>query len=111
MKQFLRLEIVNKVAETSTAKSNYYEIQNNKIPNELVEAFVSEVEYTTEQIFGKTNTVMRYRLQNGFVGIESSTCVDEKNYSFEIGKKILQKRLEDKIWFGLGFALAMAQNQ
>lgn len=88
-----------------------YGINNNKIPNELVVDFIKTKEITTERFTGKLMTVMRYELENGFVGIESTSCVDEKNYREDIGKEILTKRLEEKIWFGLGFALGMAQSK
>lgn len=87
-----------------------YAIEGNKIPKELVQSFVVEKEVTTERVFGKLTTILKYRLQNGFTGVESVSCVDEVNYSKEIGEKILLERLEDKIWFGLGFALGMANN-
>jgi hypothetical protein len=86
-----------------------YEVKNNKIPNELVSEFVKQTTITTERAFGKLTTVMKYELANGFTGIESTSCVDETNYSEEVGTKILMDRLKDKIWFGLGFALGMAQ--
>lgn len=88
-----------------------YEINNDRIPIELVSNFIKNVEITTERIFGKLNTVMKYELVNGFVGIETSSCVDEKNYNAEIGEQILLERLQDKIWFGLGFALGMANKK
>ena len=88
-----------------------YEIKNNSITPELVKSFVKNTEVTTERIFGKLNTVLKYELVNGFVGIETSSCVDEKNYSKEIGEQILLERLYDKIWFGLGFALGMANKK
>ncbi|MGL5057508.1 MAG: Gp49 family protein [Fusobacteriaceae bacterium] len=89
---------------------NLFEIENNKIPKELVQSFIIDKEITTERVFGKITTVLKYQLKNGFTGIESTTCVDESNYSEEIGAEILLERLKDKIWFGLGFALGMAQN-
>lgn len=90
---------------------NAYEIKNNSITPELVKSFVKNTEVTTERIFGKLNTVLKYELVNGFTGIEATSCVDEKNYSEEIGKEILLNRLYDKIWFGLGFALGMANKK
>ena len=87
-----------------------YKIEDNKISTEMVQDFIADISYVIEKVFGKVNTVMRYKLKNGFTGVESTSCVDEENYSFEIVCEILRKRLEDKIWFGLGFALAMAQN-
>ena len=110
MKQKLIVSLVclDENNNETVGTSNSFDVVDNRIPYELVESFIEEVEFTTEVIFGKMNTVMRYKLKNGFVGIESSTCVDEKNYSFEIGCDILKSRLEDKIWSGLGFALGMA---
>lgn len=88
-----------------------YEIENNSITQKLVNSFVKNTEVTTERIFGKLNTVLKYELVNGFTGIEATSCVDEKNYSQEIGKEILLNKLYDKIWFGLGFALGMANKK
>ena len=88
-----------------------YEIENNSITQKLVNSFVKNTEVTTERIFGKLNTFLKYELVNGFTGIEATSCVDEKNYSQEIGEEILLNRLYDKIWFGLGFALGMANKK
>ena len=85
--------------------------KENRIPQKLVDDFIIKSDVTTERIGGKLNTVLRYELANGFSGIESTSCVDEKNYSEEIGKEILINRLKDKIWFGLGFVLGMAQGK
>ena len=90
---------------------NAYEIEKNSITPELVKSFVKNTEVTTERIFDKLNTVLKYELVNGFTGVEATSCVDEKNYSEEIGKEILLNRLYDKIWFGLGFALGMADKK
>lgn len=111
--QVLQVALINyekegKVADVMGCKE--YPIEGNRIPKELVQSFVKNKEITTERIFGKLTTVLKYELQNGFIGTESTTSVDEKNYSLEIGTEILMNRLEDKIWFGLGFALGMAQN-
>lgn len=44
-------------------------------------------------------------MKNGFTLRESATCVDPENYNEEIGKEICLKRLEDKVWFLLGYQL------
>lgn len=36
---------------------------------------------------------------------ESTTCVDPSNYDENIGKEVCLKRIEDKIWFLLGYTL------
>ncbi|MGL5440400.1 MAG: Gp49 family protein [Filifactoraceae bacterium] len=104
----LHLDVCGAVAKE---EFNLYEIENNKIPKELVQSFIKNKTITTERIFGKLTTVLKYELRNGFVGVDSCTSVDEKNYSKETGTKILIERLEEKIWFGLGFALGMAKNE
>lgn len=83
----------------------YFEIGDNKINNETFNNFIAEEVVKTEEVFGKPTTVMHVRLVNGMVISDSTTCVDPKNYSEEIGAEILRKRIADKIWFGLGFAL------
>ncbi|MGL6101185.1 MAG: Gp49 family protein [Fusobacteriaceae bacterium] len=90
---------------------NLFEIENNKISKELVGNFIVEKEVVTERVFGKLTTTLKYKLLNGFTGTESTSCVDESNYSEEIGTKILVDKLKDKIWFGLGFALGMSQKR
>lgn len=111
MKQQLMVTLFEKNGDINNVLGcRSYEIENNKIPNELVKSFIRKTEITSERIYGKLTTVMKYELINGFTGIESTSCVDEKNYSEEIGRKILLKRIEEKIWFGLGFTLGMALN-
>lgn len=109
MKQQLMVTLFEKREDTNHILGcKSYEIENNKITYELVKSFIRKKEITSERIYGKLTTVMKYELINGFTGIESTAAVDEKNYSEEIGAEILLKRVEDKIWFGLGFTLGMA---
>ena len=55
--------------------------------------------------FGKPVTYVTVQMLNGFTIRESTTCVDPENYSEEIGKEICLKKIEDKIWFLLGYSL------
>ena len=59
----------------------------------------------TEVEFGKLVTYVTVKMKNGFTIRESTTCVDPANYDEEIGKKVCLEKLEDKIWFLLGYAL------
>ena len=59
----------------------------------------------TVEEFGKPCTYVTVRMKNGFTLRESTTCVDRSNYSEEIGKEICLKRIENKVWFLLGYAL------
>lgn len=54
---------------------------------------------------GDKTTVVSATLPNGFVIVESSSCVDPVNYDHEIGVEICLKRIEDKIWELEGYLL------
>jgi len=51
---------------------------------------------------------VRVTLVNGFEIIESSACVDKRNYLESIGAEICLEKIKDKIWFLLGFLLQTA---
>lgn len=87
-----------------------YEIhKDNKIPNELVDGFIIEKEVKTERILGQLMTVVNAKLRNGMVLVETTSCVDEANYSEEIGAGICLENIKNKLWFTLGFMLKCTQ--
>lgn len=71
----------------------------------MVDEFVSYYETIT---LGDRTTVVRCVLRNGFEIVESSSCVDPKNYSEEMGRDICIGKIKDKIWELLGFLLQTA---
>lgn len=78
---------------------------NNKVTSEEVKANILDVIVRTLDDFGKPCTYVTVRMKNGFTLRESTTCVDPANYNEEIGKRICLKKIEDKVWFLLGYAL------
>ena len=54
---------------------------------------------------GEKTTVVCVTLPNGFVILQSSSCVDPANYDHDLGTKICMKRVEDKIWELEGYLL------
>ena len=74
----------------------------NKICIEDVKGFI--VDYEVEKFRDKT-TIVKATLKNGFVIVESSSCVDPINFDKEIGFKMCMERIENKIWELLGFHL------
>lgn len=46
---------------------------------------------------GDKTTIVTVVLPNGFVLVESSSCVDSKNFDMKIGKEICMKKITDKI--------------
>lgn len=77
----------------------------NTVSQEQVNDNMKDVIVKTVVEFNKPVTYVTVRMKNGFTVRESTTCVDPKNYNEEIGKKICLEKIEDKIWFLLGYAL------
>ncbi|MDD6104150.1 MAG: Gp49 family protein [Bacteroidales bacterium] len=78
---------------------------NITVTKEEVAENMKDVLIRTEIEFGKPTTYVTVKMKNGFTIRESTTCVDPNNYDEEIGKKICLEKLEDKVWFLLGYAL------
>lgn len=77
----------------------------NSVTIEQVRANMQDVIVRTLQDFEKPCTYVTVRMKNGFTLRESTTCVDPANYDEEIGKQICLEKIEDKIWYLLGYAL------
>ena len=78
---------------------------NNTVTIEEVKENMQDVIVRTLMDFDKPTTYVTVRMKNGFTLRESTTCVDPANYNEEIGKEICLKKIEDKVWFLLGYAL------
>lgn len=72
------------------------------ISQQMVEDFIVDYEVQT---MGDKCTVVRATLRNGFEIVESSACVSKENYDEALGARICMKKVEDKVWFLLGFLL------
>lgn len=90
----------------------YIEVNDNKnlpsgvsIGQQMVDDFIDNVESMT---MGEKTTVTQITLKNGFIITESSSCVDPKNYSMEIGENVNLEHAKNKIWELLGFLLQTA---
>ena len=77
----------------------------NTVTIEQVKENMQDVIVRTLDDFGKPCTYVTVRMKNGFTLRESTTCVDPVNYNENIGKEICLKKIEDKIWFLLGYQL------
>lgn len=92
--------------------SAYLAVDDNKslpsgvsIGQKMVDEFIS---FTETKTMGNRTTVVRCVLRNGFEIVESSSCVDPKNYSEDMGHEICMGKIKDKIWGLLGFLLQTA---
>lgn len=77
------------------------------ISQEMVDDFIVAKEVST---LGDKVTVVRATLRNGFELVESSACVSPENYDEKLGAKICMEKIEDKVWFLLGFLLQTGVN-
>ena len=77
----------------------------NTVTQEEVNKNMQDVLVRTVEEFGKPTTYVTVRMENGFTLRESTTCVYPSNYDENIGKEVCLKRIEDKIWFLLGYTL------
>lgn len=57
---------------------------------------------------GKKTTVVLVKSITGFEYLESSSCVDEKKFDMEVGRKYAMERVMSKVWENLGFVLQWA---
>ena len=80
-------------------------MSNISVTKEEVKENMQDVICSTAIEFDKPVTYVTVRMKNGFTLRESTTCVDPANYSEEIGKQICLEKIEDKVWFLLGFLL------
>ena len=80
-------------------------IRAPSISQEMVDDFIREVEVTT---MGDRTTVVRAVLRNGFVLVESSSCVSAENYDEQLGADICLSHIKDKVWMLLDFLLQTA---
>lgn len=79
----------------------------DKLTEEDIHRFVDASEMQTHTIGNKT-TVVQATLPNGWIEVESSSCVDPINYNQQFGEKYCKKHIEEKMWKFLGFVLQWA---
>ena len=79
---------------------------NSAVTKADVDAFITSVDVKT---YGDKTTVVIAHLANGYIITESSSCVDPENYDESVGRDICMDKIEDKVWFLLGFLLQSAK--
>ena len=87
--------------------SHYHKAEEpsrNTVTKEMIDDIIACSDVVVDTVFDKT-TVVYMRLPNGFVIVESSSCVDPANYDEEIGIDICMDKIEDKIWELEGYRL------
>lgn len=99
--------------EMKLKKSDFREDTVFVIGGKMSEAKVTEahIDYIMEktdfhvEMHGNKTTIVIATLPNGFVIVESSSCVDPANYNQELGVKLCKERIRDKLWMLEGYML------
>lgn len=75
------------------------------VGQKMVDDFIVDYEVFTKK---DKITIVIATLVNGFTIVESSACVDSKNYNEEICAEICKERIKNQVWNHLGFLLQTA---
>lgn len=79
----------------------------NTVTQAIVDELMESCDIAVTTAFDKC-TIVACKLPNGFVIVESSSCVDPANYDEDMGVDICMKNIERKVWELEGYLL---QNQ
>jgi len=83
---------------------------DNTITQKQIDEIFDKADKETWAVFNKT-FVLAIRLPNGFVIVESSSCVDPANFDIEIGREIVTDRIKNKLWELEGYRLQNELNK
>lgn len=70
--------------------------------NDFFNRALTNADIEVQTIFHKT-TIVAVRFANGFVMVESSSCVKEQDYNKELGIKLCMKKIEQKYMEHIAF--------
>ena len=70
------------------------------VTQEYINELLDTAEVKEIVVFEKC-LICAYKFTNGFVIVESSACVDPKNFDIDIGRKICREHVENRLWEGL----------
>lgn len=78
-----------------------------KILEQDVHNFIDCIE---GDIVGTKTSLVHATTITGFEYVETSSCVDEKNFNYTLGYKYAKEKVISKVWNALGFVLQWAKN-
>lgn len=76
----------------------------NTVTQEQIDNMIREAQVSVKTVFAKC-TIVAVQLKNGFVIVESSSCVDPMNYNEAQGMAICMERIKNKLWELEGYKL------
>ena len=74
------------------------------VTQEYINELLDTAEVKEIVVFEKC-LICAYKFTNGFVIVESSACVDPKNFDIDIGRKICREHVENRLWELEGYVL------
>jgi len=77
---------------------------SNSVTQEQIDNIFNKGTKIAETVGNKT-TVVHFEAPNGFIIVESSSCVDPISYDFKTGKELCFKKIKDKLWELEGYKL------
>ena len=78
--------------------------ERNTVTLDQINKILLGTKFEYQTVFGKT-TIASAKLPNGFVIVESSSCVDPANYDEKIGRDICREKIINKLWELEGYKL------
>lgn len=75
-----------------------------KVTQEYITELLDTAEVKEIVVFDKC-LICAYKLTNGFVIVESSACVDPKNFDLDVGRQICREHVENRLWELEGYSL------
>lgn len=93
------------------ADKAYFKLNENNDGSKIDEVDVNNFlkSHITSTLGPKTTVVLATTV-TGFDMVNSSACVDPKNYSQELGEKYALETIKSNLWSYLGFVLQWAKN-
>ena len=76
----------------------------NTVTQSVIDELLESCDIAVTTAFDKC-TIVACKLPNGFVIVESSSCVDPANYDEDMGVDICMKNIEKKLWELEGYLL------
>ena len=76
----------------------------DRVTQEDIDIIFGNAEKDVQTVFNKC-TIMVCKLENGFILVESSACVNPENYDFNLGIKICEEKIKNKLWELEGYLL------
>lgn len=83
---------------------NMFKTFQTKVTGSDVDDLLERSKFIIDRVFDKC-TIVSCQLPNGFVIVETSSCVDPDNYDEDLGVEVCMKRIKDKVWELEGYLL------